>query len=174
MNSAFKAVGLAAVVLLLAVVAVSAEGNDSTDLGINLVSAGPVIPTVCRGACEYTRPATEFRPSRTFFGVWSRMSTGLCQCVPPSRKKTPIVVPAPAVVVPAVVPTPEPVCHTEQKCRAERVCEWEREWKRVCEWHRGRMDCEWKWDWDFNCHNVETCKEVEVCGDEHKCSHHDN
>jgi hypothetical protein len=139
--------------------------------------------------CEIVRPATEFRPEKSFgyIGILGRLSDGSLTCFLPSRPRTKT---APATVV--VVPTQDnngvdpvctqkevcedktsQVCHNEPCCREE--CHKEKSWKQTCEWKRGKLHCNYGWVWTDVCSQVcvdhEVCESVteKVCHNEEVC-----
>ena len=126
-------------------------------VAVLLVASVAAIQPLPKGSCTWTRPATEYRPEKTFPGVWVRLSTGAVECRTVGKRHRPIPASAPieaSAPEPVVVPEPVPVCDNVTVCHKEQV--------KVDDWcwnpHRqGKHWCGWHWECKDVCVTNEVC-----------------
>lgn len=102
-----------------------------------------------KARCDYTRPATEYRPERTFpgIGVYAAMSDGSLTCIVPKRHRA---APQPVLVV-------EEESKPEPKCEEVKTCEWVKDECKWYAWHHGHKTCI-LWDYDYVCETKTVCE----------------
>ena len=135
-------------------------------LAISVIAYEP-IP---KGTCAWTRPATEYRPERTFMGIYGRLSDGSISCFLPGRSHTKPKAKINPFTCNDVTTCDEAVCETTQTCEeyaqvevceepvCEEVCTTEKVkvWKETCWYdHKHKKHCSYGWVWE----DKETCED---------------
>jgi len=104
-----------------------------------------------KGKCNWIRPGNEYRPERTFQGVWGRFSDGSIKCFSPGNNYET------ETVETAIATTCKEECHEEtyEECKEKCV------WIPHCNKWNG-----WKcknWEWKEHCWNKCQEKTREIC-----------